>query len=278
MNEVKALQQCQLNILKDLKRVCEQYDIPFYLAYGTCIGAYRHQGFIPWDDDVDICMLWSDLEKLKQHASELSSRYFLQCNDTDPEYGLMITRIRDSQTTLIEQEEADRDINHGIFLDIYPLFPTYKSNLRALPKIVASYIYRLFLYGRAPYHHGKMIRAVSNFLLTITTASGKKRLQNKCVALMKKENESGYVSIFYGRFVEPVYNKEWLFPTKNMKFENEDMPVPKEVEKVLTLGYGDFMKLPPEDQRKPHHDYIFMDPLNSYKVYKGIKYCREKQK
>ena len=61
-------------------------------------------------------------------------------------------------------------------------------------------------------------------------------------------------------------------------FEGEEMPVPKEVEKVLSLGYGDFMKLPPEDQRKVHHDYILMDPNNSFRIYKGTQYCKEKQK
>lgn len=278
MDSIKELQKCQLNILRDVKRVCEKYGIQFFLAYGTCIGAYRHRGFIPWDDDIDICMDWNDLELLKKHASELKSYYFLQCSETDPEYGLMITRIRDSRTTLIEKEEADRDINHGIFIDIYPLFPTYQNGFRASSKVLASYLYRLLLYGKAPYHHGKFVSVIAGTFLKIIPNSISNKLKERCLSVMRKETHNGYLSILYGGHERIAYNKEWLFPTIQMEFEGEEMPVPKEVEKVLSLGYGDFMKLPPEDQRKVHHDYILMDPNNSFRIYKGTQYCKEKQK
>lgn len=278
MEGIRELQLCQLNILKEVDRLCEKYSIPYFLAYGTCIGAVRHKGFIPWDDDVDICMLAEDLERLKEHANELREPYFLQCHESDSEYGLMITRIRDSNTTLIEQTEAACDINHGVFMDIYPLFPTYPSSFRAGHKILCSYVYRLCLYGRAPYRHGGLVKIITNTFLSLLTPKMKEKIKKRAYSVMTKETKTDYVSIFYGGDEKVAFKKEWLFPTKKIPFEKKLFPVPNQVEKFLGIEYGDYMQLPPEEKRQVHHDYVLVDLSNSYLVYKGKYYCKGEEK
>lgn len=124
---VRKLQQAQKTILLELDRVCRKLDLPYCLAFGSSLGAVRHHGFIPWDDDIDVYMRIQDLEKLQENADLFNAGYFLQHHESDSEYGLMITRLRNSNTTLIEKTEIDRDINHGIFIDIYPLFNSPKD-------------------------------------------------------------------------------------------------------------------------------------------------------
>ena len=274
MNKLSELQQCQFDILLEIDRICSKHNIPYYLAYGTCLGAYRHHGFIPWDDDIDICMMAEDLERLKEYKEEFLSPYFLQCQETDPEYGPMIARVRDSDTTLIERTEVERDINHGVFVDIYPLFPSYENSKKATRKIICSYIYRLLLYGHAPYNHGGVVKKVANLLLKITPPALKTAIKRHTYAVMRKETNTGFVSILYGGDERVSYKKEWLFPTKKMMFEDYSLPVPGQVEKYLEYSYGDYMKLPPPEKQTVHHDYVFVDVHNSYLKYKGDYYCK----
>ena len=119
---IKAMQACQLRILVDFQKVCEKNNIRFYLAFGTCLGAIRHQGFIPWDDDIDVFMRVEDIKKLIKLQDQFPSNLYLQTHEKEPEFGLPIVRVRDSNTTLIEADHANRDINHGVYIDIYPLF------------------------------------------------------------------------------------------------------------------------------------------------------------
>ena len=93
---------------------------------------------------------YKTLKKLQENADLFNAGYFLQHHESDSEYGLMITRLRNSNTTLIEKTEIDRDINHGIFIDIYPLFNSPKDGWGARKLIIASMVYRLMLYGVCP--------------------------------------------------------------------------------------------------------------------------------
>lgn len=274
MDELYSLQRCQLNILWEVDRVCTKHKIPYFLAYGTCLGAVRHQGFIPWDDDIDICMLEEDLERFKEYAKELKPPYFLQCQETDSEYGLLIARVRDSSTTLIEHTEVTRNINHGVFIDIYPLFPSYSSVAKARKKIFCSFVFRLLLYGKAPFHHGVLLKFIAEGLLRLIPSNAKKTLMKKTYDVMRQKVGTDCYSILYGGDEKVAYANDMLFPTRNLFFEGRTMPVPRQAEKYLQISYGNYMQLPPKDKQKVHHDYEFVDLNNSYLQYKGIHYCK----
>ena len=272
---VQGLQNAQLLLLKELDRVCELLDISYCLAFGTCLGAARHSGFIPWDDDVDVYMLAEDLNKLDSNRQLFDSDFFLQNQDTDPEYGLMITRLRDSRTTLIEESETDRDINHGIFIDIYPLFFTPRKGIKAKSIEISSMIYRLLLYDKAPKNRGIVMKIGSQLLLKTIHGSRKRTLLNWSYKHMSNCEKKNFVSGLYGNQPKTKFPLNWFFPSVRIKFEDTMIPVPAQYDAYLRYIYGDYMQLPPKEKRVFHHNYVCIDFEKPYKVYKGLYYCKE---
>ena len=274
MGELQQLQKSQMEILKEIDRVCKKHNLTYCLAFGSCLGAVRHQGFIPWDDDIDIYMPIHDFEKLEKHRASFQKEYFLQTHKSDPEYGLMIGRVRNSKTTLIEEAEAHRDINHGIFVDIYPLFPSPNGGIKAKLLIFSSMLYRLLLYDVVPKNRGILMKVGSKILLKSIPKKMKKSIMNKTYQWIRNQKDTGYLSSFYGDEASIKYPKEWFFPAKEIPFEDLQIPVPANTDKYLTLTYGDYMKLPPVEKRKFHHNYLCIDFDKSYLEYKGKLYCK----
>ena len=269
----RQLQDVQLNILREIDRVCREHNLTYWLAFGTAIGAVRHKGFIPWDDDVDLFMTAEDLEELEKYQSSFSPNYFIQSRRTDPEYGLMITRVRDSNTTLIENEEADRDINHGVFVDIYPLFNCPDDEKEYKTFYRKSLLARLLQYGRTPQTHGRVMKMGANVLLHLYSAKRRARKVEEIYQYMKAYKETGYLTDAFEVGYMAKYPKSSLFPAEWVDFEDMKVPIPGQIDPVLRPVYGDYMQLPPEEERKVHHDYKVVDCDHSYLDYKGKQYC-----
>lgn len=267
------MQKCQFEILKVLKKVCIEHNITFYLAFGTALGAVRHHGFIPWDDDIDIYMRMEDIEKLKDIQKFLPSNLFVQTRDNENEYGLLIARVRDSNTTLIEEDHVDRDINHGVYIDIYPLFYCPESNLKMRMVVILSFLCRLFAYNARPMNKGRVATLVSQILLSVFPNRTKRKMADKLYAYLTHLPKSKYVSTFPDVSLGKRFLDEWFKEPSMCEFEGELMPMPTKQEDYLTYEFGDYMQLPPEDKRKIHHHYLFTDFENSYFNYKGVEYC-----
>lgn len=121
-NELKAIHSLELEALTVIDQICRKHAIKYTLIGGSLLGAIRHNGFIPWDDDVDIAMLRDDLEKFKLICkTELPSKYFYQDMNTDPEYLYLFDKIRINNTLFKESYLAECSINHGVFIDIFPV-------------------------------------------------------------------------------------------------------------------------------------------------------------
>lgn len=278
MDDVKKLQQSQLDILDEIERVCKENGLEYCLAYGTCIGAIRHKGFIPWDDDIDIFMPAADFEKLNKLSESFREPYFLQTRYTDPEYALLITRVRNSNTTLIEDTETFRDINHGIFVDIYPLFDCPDGKIAWKTRIWSAMLYKLLLYGVPPKNRGKLMRVGSKVILAVTPKFIRKPIINRLYKVFSKPCKSNYVSTYYAGTTAKRFSKDWFFPAKIVPFEDKMLPVPNDYDKFLSATYGDYMKLPPMEQQKVHHPFGLIDFDTPYIKYKGEYYCKEKNK
>lgn len=269
----KKLQKAQLRILKETDRVCKLLNIDYALSMGTCLGVVRHKGFIPWDDDIDLCMKYSDLKKLQDNASLFGSDYFIQCKETDPEYGLMITRVRDNTTTLIENNEVDRDINHGIFIDIYPLYNIHSKGVALKKEVFSSMLCRLFQYRKIPRNRGRLMKIGSYILLHIIPFKMQKKIFNRCYGYIRSQGETGYLSYLYGNYPDTVFPENIFFPTSRGVFENIQVPIPARVNEYLSICYGDYMKLPSVENRKFHHEFAYIDFDKSYVDFKGKYYC-----
>ena len=131
--DFEALKKKELEILKNFISCCEKMNLTYYIAFGTLLGAIRHKGFIPWDDDVDVCMPREDYDRfIREGGKYLPENYFIQTMESDPKYALNFAKLRDSNTTLFEKHVIDVDINHGVFIDIFPLDGYIKGQNRVL--------------------------------------------------------------------------------------------------------------------------------------------------
>jgi len=274
---LQRMQACQLEMLKELKKVCEAHQIPFYLAYGTCLGAKRHHGFIPWDDDIDVFMRVEDVNRLVKLQDQFPPHLFIQTHQREPEYGLLMPRLRNSSTTLIEADHVDRDINHGVYIDIYPLFYLDENKRRMKIMILKSFLCRLFAYNAPPANKGRLTTFVAKIALRMIPGCIKRWIADKLYNELIHTPQSKYVTEFPNISVGKCYLDEWFHEPAYQDFEGEQMPLPSDPHAYLSYVYGDYMQLPPEDKRRVHHQYLFADLDHPYIDYKGVKYCVRKK-
>ncbi|WP_303790112.1 phosphorylcholine transferase LicD [Ruminococcus flavefaciens] len=280
--DVEDLHKAQLDILREVKRVCNKNNLRYYLCFGTCLGAVRHKGFIPWDSDIDIVMYASDADKLLTLQNEFKDEYFIQSNDTDPGFGANCIRIRKSDTTFIERELRDQDINHGVWIDVYPLYYCPKSDMKKRFYIILSFFNRLLIANRVPQNHGKAVKIVSNTILTIIPNGLKKKISrginNKLKSYKDTEEVFHYLNGKLKLRNPDISKAAWFQEPKDMEFEGELFSGPTCPHEFLTMTYGNYMKLPPKEEQVVKFDGAFIDTNNSYKKYKGIKYCKKRNR
>ena len=130
-NTLRNLQLVELEILKDVAKFCDENDIPYYLDCGTLLGAIRHGGFVPWDDDVDICIDWVNYKKFVKLAPKgLPEQYFVQNYRTDPKAAIRWTKIRKNGTTSMERALSKYDIHDGVCIDVFALSGIANNRIR----------------------------------------------------------------------------------------------------------------------------------------------------
>ena len=259
--ELKQLQIVQLELLDELMRVCEQNNITFYLAAGSCIGAVRHQGFIPWDDDIDIFMYADDVDKLFECMYQFREDFFLQSTFTDPGYRHAIARLRKNNTTCMEPDDIGTDCHHGIFLDIYILYYYPKNKFERIIMVQRGIRHNILLSNRPPLNHGPIIKFLGKLILLpyrneIRRLSKINHLKNK----IRKYHDTDDLVILYGMDISLKriisYKAEWFKSPKYLIFENRRVPVATNADAYLRCRYGDdYMVLPPENKRHSYHKY-----------------------
>ena len=278
--EIKPLQDKMYEILKELKRVCDKNKIEYSLAFGTMIGAIRHQGYIPWDDDVDVTMNYQDYMRFQEACkTDLGEDYFLQTIDNDPESGLTYLKLRLSTTTLIIDKTVNKDMNQGINIDIYPNYHVPDNKLLRKIQLLNCAFYMLFCEQKAPDHHGGFMAFASRVMLGLFRGKSRIAIRNFCHQNMAKYEgrKTKYMAQFYGNLdrCRRIYPSEYFEGGVVYKrFVDEDFPVQASYDKYLRQRYGDYMKMPPEEEQGIKLDHIVkIDPDNSYLKYKGTLYC-----
>ena len=271
----KAVRKVQLNILIKLDEVCNNNNLRYYLAFGTCLGALRHKGFIPWDDDIDVLMPYADAKKLITLQRQFGEKYFVQSKETDPDYRSIAMRVRDEDTTCIEADEKDLKTHKGIYIDIYPYYECNPVKILRTIDILRSNFLKVLVSNRPPVNHGGLLATVSKLILTYYTGNRRLRkieeLERKLSSVKGKE-----ILDYYGYdvtlFTAISYPKEWFGKPKKLEFEGRYFNGATEPEMYMKKRYGDFMKLPPIENQVVHHTYVILDPYKSYKEYER-EYC-----
>lgn len=266
------LQNVELEILLTVDKITKELGIKYFMVGGTLLGAIRHKGFIPWDDDIDIGMSRVDYEKFIDEAQKLlPSHYFLQTHFTDAEFFLPFAKIRDSRTTFIESSSANLKINHGVYIDIFPFDFYHKESF--LTKFKRNLLNQRILkkYNLTNYQTSIKQKALS-LLSTIIYPSA----SYACTRLDKMNSMNKYNCLiinYNGAWGEKEIVESSIFDKiRYYEFEGHLLPGPENADDYLKHIYGDYMKLPPAEKRITHHYTDVIDLNNSYTHYMNHPY------
>ena len=245
----KTLREAQLIMLEMLVEfdvICKKYHLQYWLDSGTLLGAVRHEGFIPWDDDIDLSMPLEDYNKFQEIAqNELSENIFFQTSQTDKNFKFDYIKLRSNRASIVEFHEKDRKIEYhqGVFVDIFPMLTLPKSNF-------------YFNYYRDTF---KLIRDVSSLSLHTPDGQDHPKARAKLIESLDSmhqawENKDTKV-IYSGKMpdVPAWFDIDEVFPLATMEFEGLIFPVPRNPQHYLGAIYSfNFMELPSEDKRTIH--------------------------
>ena len=267
---LKAVQAVELNILKDFINICEKHSLEYFGIAGTGIGALRHQGFIPWDDDIDIGLPRKDYEKFLKYAkTELKDSYIVMNCEENENYPLMTTRLMKKGTVFREFALKDVKCELGIFLDIYPFDNLSDNKSKARRQMLEAWFFsKLLILRNLPFPvvsakgwKRKIIHAICLIIHNLLKLLGlsKKKIYQRCKKIGCRYNNIPTKRINYFYDTTPtmnVYYREEIYPLKKMKFEDLMLNFPKDMDRNLTNMYGDYMSLPPKEKRKNHYPYL----------------------
>ena len=284
------LRQFQLRsvvLLDAIDKVCKEHGIKYYVIAGTLLGALRHKGFIPWDDDLDVALMRSDYDKLVEHAHEWFPEPFsIVAYNNDLSYPKYFAKLEDKSTTLVERFYLG--YVGGIYMDIFPLDSVPDNKL-----LRAWHYYRfnlkrrmLYLIYRDPYKHGKGLSSLwLRLLQKLVSKEGLHRRTHKVLTEFEGKKNCNYVMTHDDGF--KAYHKSVFGTPQPCEFEGHTFCAPEHPEGFLSVLYGDdFMTPPPVEKRDSHfHDYCDMEhgyegvDINKLKAnYKGTDSLSRRRK
>ncbi|MCM1047010.1 MAG: LicD family protein [Clostridiales bacterium] len=280
---LKKLQQVELDILGEFKRICDKYRLKYYAIGGTCIGAVRHGGFIPWDDDIDIAMPYQDYMKFRRVAAkELGEYYSIYTPEEHRHWINNFIKIQDERTAYIESgQNGYPDDYTGVWIDIMPIYGLPKGKLA---QYWASVICDLLVFMNERHREALCEQTSKKRRIAWMLDAPIRKLKpyNFYIEIIEKIfrkyplNCSNKV-LFGWRYKPNVFRKKYTYQSvfyyddfKEMleyPFEDTSIAVPVGYDRYLTMDFGNYMELPPEEKRIPCHDIWVIDLKKSYKEY-----------
>ena len=267
---LKRIQEVELEILKDFMDICDRHGLDYFGIAGTGIGALRHHGFIPWDDDIDVAMPRDDFEKLLPLVEkEMGDKYLIMNAERYPNYPLMTTRMTMRGTKFKEEALKNVDAPLGIFLDLYPLDKVSDNPKEARRQARDAWFWSKILILRSiPFPmlgfsgwKAKIIHAICGLAHLVLSI-----LHVPKTWIYKKAYEAETRSNHYTKtknldfFCDTtpymnLYAVKDIYPLRKLPFEDVELNFPYNLHNNLTGMYGDYMQLPPEEKRKNHYPY-----------------------
>lgn len=265
--ELNTLHKIQIYIALEIKRVCDLHNLKYFLAFGTLLGAIRHGGFIPWDDDLDVAMPREDYEKfIKIFAKETNSdEFYLENWDTESDYGLTFSKVKLNGTIFEENSIKNTNTHKGIFVDVFPYdeLPDDKSLIAKTAKrvLVLGKIYK-FRLGYLPTNPNDRKQAIQARIIgNVGKLLPKLFLRTLLYKEETRYNGKGkYVTVISGsNNCRDYFLKEYLETGIEVDFDGYTFTVPKKYDEILKSIYGDYMQLPPVEKRVCRHNPGIID-------------------
>lgn len=279
-DDLIKLQKKSLDMAKYVISFCKERDIRIYFFAGSLLGAVRHKGFIPWDDDIDMILPEPDFKRLvvawEKDADKENFSLCLQTRDYNDH--TLTGSIRDNNTTFITDSTVELDVNQGLAIDILPLHACPKTAIGKKIQLLLAAGSSLFKAERVPARQSKVVSIVARIILRIFRTSRLRYfiwhiLEKIATRSNKSYEKSDFVREFtMFPFITWLYPREWFDKAEWVKFEDTEVPIPVGAREYLRKRYGDYMKMPAEKNRHPEHRILFMDLDTPYKEYRGKKY------
>ncbi|MGQ7685856.1 LicD family protein [Streptococcus suis] len=266
--ELKKIQQIELRLLKEFVNVCNQLKVDYFLVGGSAIGAMRHNGFIPWDDDIDVGMFREDYGKFISEASRLLGEdFYIQAPSQNERSPFFYAKLRLNGTVFMEYSNHRLQSHPGIYIDIFPFDEVpiddvlHLKQFKRVQKLIKLYTYHeqpdvSFQPNNLKEKLKALIRRTIYYTLQLIPHSLILNQLNQELKKYDGTNQQAFAGLDYPRFKKSFVKKEEIYPLKQVSFEGIDVNVFQKIENYLTRQYGDFMELPPEKDRVGHKPYI----------------------
>lgn len=238
--KLQEINKVQIGILNAVSEVCRKLGIKFFMVHGSLLGTIRNQKFVPDDDDIDIALLRKDYNLFMQEAPKmLEKQFFVQTHNTDCEYPLAFGKVRDNRTTYVVQGARNIHMNHGIYIDVFPIDNCRKKGFKS--KIV-ELKYKLLSMRIATVFDltceaakKKVVRFITKIIFPSYSAAIRSREK-----LLQYDKQSGFVRMTGGKAAEQYMPSSWFETAIESAFENVAVCIPTEYDKYLTKIYGEY--------------------------------------
>lgn len=271
-SEMKKIWAVLLDLYRKFSEICKKNQLEYFAAAGTVLGAVRHKGMIPWDDDIDVVMPRASYDRLKSLAQEFKGQYFLQNSDTDPEYGFSFMRLCNSNTTIVTKPLQYANYNHGIYLDIFPLDRASDDDI----EIRRNQIYELIMKNTAymrlknPSKSDSDIERINKYYDPNMKPTDVFHEIERIASLREDDETATYLTSLVSTIssIEKTKKpKEAYSAYIDVPFEGgTTMRLPIGYEEVLKVQYGDYMKFPPIEKRGTWHSGEYYPDI-PYQIY-----------
>jgi lipopolysaccharide cholinephosphotransferase len=249
-NNLKDAQSIMVSILDVFTEICKKHNLDYWLGYGTLLGAIRHKGFIPWDDDLDVMMPQKDYEKFLEVANlELPESIFLQTKYSDKYYKKEFAKLRDKNSRIIEHSEVKGVKYHqGLFIDIFPMIIVARKR-----RCFFSIVKHFFIKEYISIKYKRILPRIINLIgVIVFLIINKKWLSSiVCKFVFSDREDSLYscgLEVPFERFI-PIKD---IYPLKPIEFCGKQYSGPCNPDSYLKISYGDYMQLPPIEKRETH--------------------------
>lgn len=259
-NELSKLKNIELNMLCEIDKICREYQIRYSIAAGTLLGAARHKGFIPWDDDIDIMMYREDYCKLKECINLYSNELYWVDYYTYEGFPYPFSKIMKKNTILIEESNKYATSPDGVFVDVFPIDNTAENFMKRKKQYQRVMKWKQRLVTRENYYFGQTgikelyRKARKNIYNLVPKKLFIEKIDKECC----KYSKTGVViSLTIPIGVDKAtFPREWFENYIELEFEGSKFMAIGEYKEYLKLSYGDYMKLPPKESQVPHH-YVY---------------------